>query len=394
MQLILFFFWLAAGILLYANFGYPVIIFFLSQLRKKNSPISQNGKYITELPSIALVTACYNEAAILEQKIENSFALDYPPDKLSFIFVADGSTDGSENILEKYPRITVLFQPLREGKASALNRAIKIVSTDLVVFTDANSFLNTDSLKKLVTHFADENTGAVAGEKIIAVSPSEPATAKGESLYWKYESCIKKMDADLYSTVGAAGEIFAIRRNLYRELVSDTILDDFTLSIACIQQGYRIAYEPQAFSVEKSSVSLRDEWIRRKRIATGNWQSLFRINAAAFLSHRPVFFFQYFSQRIIRRAVSPFAIPALLILNFLLLPSHFTWAKYTWYAQLFFYGTSLPAYGLSIQNKKAAFLSIPLYFCMIHFAAIAGLYQYVFFKQDGKWERINRPVSP
>ena len=150
-------------------------------------------------------------------------------------------------------RSIVLHQPQRQGKTAALNRGIHFVETPLVVFTDANTHLNREALREIVHAFTDPKVGCVAGEKRIAVQSKDNAASGGEGLYWKYESTLKALDARLYSAVGAAGELFAVRRELSEEMQTDTLLDDFILSLRIVMQGHTIAYCANAYAVESGS---------------------------------------------------------------------------------------------------------------------------------------------
>ena len=162
----------------------------------------------------------------------------------------------------------------KTGKTAALNRGIHFVTTPIVVFTDANTHLNREALRKIVHAFANPETGCVAGEKRIAVQAKDNAASGGEGLYWKYESALKKLDSRLYSAVGAAGELFAIRRELFEEMPADTLLDDFILSLRIVMRGYTIAYCADAYAVENGSADMREEEKRKVRIAAGGLQSV------------------------------------------------------------------------------------------------------------------------
>lgn len=185
--------------------------------------------------------------------------LDYPVDKLKIVFITDGSTDDSLEILKKHPHITTLHINRRGGKTAAENRAMKHVTTPYVIFSDANTFVNKQAVRSIVRHFADEKVGCVAGEKRILTKSADVASAAGEGMYWKYESFLKKLDTQLYSAVGAAGELVAFKTNLYENMPEDTILDDFIQSMTIACKGYKIVYEPDAYAVETAAASVKEE---------------------------------------------------------------------------------------------------------------------------------------
>ena len=193
------------------------------------------------LPELTLFITAYNEEDVVDDKMRNSLSLDYPADKLHILWITDGSNDRTNERLSHWPQATVLYQPQREGKTAALNRGIRFVTTPLVVFTDANTHLNREALREIVRAFANPKVGCVAGEKRIALQDKANAASGGEGLYWKYESALKQLDSRLYSAVGAAGELFAIRRELYEEMPADTLLDDFILSLRIVMRGYTLS---------------------------------------------------------------------------------------------------------------------------------------------------------
>ena len=211
------------------------------------------------LPELTLFITAYNEEDVVDYKMRNSLSLDYPADKLHILWITDGSNDRTNERLSHWPQATVLYQPQREGKTAALNRGIRFVTTPLVVFTDANTHLNREALREIVRAFANTKVGCVAGEKRIAIQDKANAASGGEGLYWKYESALKQLDSRLYSAVGAAGELFAIRRELYEEMPADTLLDDFILSLHIVMRGYTIAYCADAYAVENGSADMHEE---------------------------------------------------------------------------------------------------------------------------------------
>lgn len=304
--------WISLFIVFYTYLGYGILLYLLVRLKR----ILKDKKEIMadweHLPSLTLVVAAYNEADLMDEKILNTLQLRYPADRLQLLFITDGSTDNSPEVISRYPQIKLMHSPERRGKINAVHRAMKEVHTHVVVFTDANTFLNQDALVNIARHYADPKVGAVSGEKRVKVEDVSDATA-GEGFYWKYESTLKKWDSELYSVVGAAGELFSVRNDLYAPVYTDTILDDFMISMLIAQKGYRIVYEPAAYATESSSENIKEELKRKIRIAAGGIQSIVRLpkllNPFAF----PVLSFQYISHRVLRWTITPI----LMILAFL-----------------------------------------------------------------------------
>jgi poly-beta-1,6-N-acetyl-D-glucosamine synthase len=247
-------FWISLFIVFYTFMRYGILLYFIIKLKRiikgKTAIVAPLNDL---LPNCTVVVAAYNEEDFIEEKIKNCLALKYPPGKLKFLFVTDGSTDKTVEIIGGYPQITLLHRDTRSGKIAAVHRAMESVITEIVVFTDANTFLNPEAITNICRHYTDESVGAVAGEKRVYIDENADASAAGEGFYWKYESALKKWDSELYSVVGAAGELFSVRRSLYQDVEPDTVLDDFMISMLIASQGYRIVYEPQAYALETAS---------------------------------------------------------------------------------------------------------------------------------------------
>ncbi len=384
-------FWASAFIVVYTYVGYGLVLFGLVQLRrfikgKRVLPtIPKDGH-----PSLTLVVAAYNEADIMVTKIENTLALRYPKAQLSLLFVTDGSTDGTPEVVRNYPEIKLMHSPVRKGKIHAIHRAMGKVKTDVVVFTDANTFLNRDALLLLARHYQDPTVGAVSGEKRVRIEENADATA-GEGMYWKYESTLKKWDSELHSVVGAAGELFSVRQSLYEAVPDDTILDDFMISMQIAQRGYRIVYEPEAYATELSSENIGEELKRKVRIAAGGIQSILRLTEAANPLNNPLLFFQYISHRVLRWTVTPFLMMVTLLANLAIVAT----TGEAFYlilllAQLLFYGMALGGWFLENRKVKSKILFVPYYFCMMNYAVFMGIGRYFVGKQSAAWDKSKR----
>ena len=261
-------FWISLFIVFYTYIGYGILLYILVKIKECfRKPAPRPMPADDALPPLTLFIAAYNEEDVVDEKMHNCLELDYPADKLRILWVTDGSNDHTNERLSHWPQAIVLHQPQRQGKTAALNRGIHFVETPLVVFTDANTHLNREALREIVHAFTDPKVGCVAGEKRIAVQSKDNAASGGEGLYWKYESTLKALDARLYSAVGAAGELFAVRRELFEEMQTDTLLDDFILSLRIVMQGHTIAYCANAYAVESGSADMREEEKRKVRIA-------------------------------------------------------------------------------------------------------------------------------
>ena len=358
-------------------------------LKGKKKPLPQSGDW----PAVTLLIAAHNEAAWMEQKLRNSLALEYPPEKLSFIVVTDGSTDRTPELVARYPQFGLLHQPERQGKAAAINRGMQQVSAPLVVFSDANTLLNPPALQQMIRHFENSSVGAVAGEKRVQGNLHKNAAAT-ESRYWRYESWLKTLESEFYSVMGAAGELFAMRTHLFQPLPEDTLLDDLTSSLRIAMKGYHIRYEPNAVAVELPSAGTASELKRKLRMAAGGAQTLVRFKALL-LFRDPLLSFEYISHRVLRWAVAPYL---LLLVFFLALFAVVSggasvFVQVLLLLQLCWYGLACAGFLLDRQKRAAGLLFIPYYFCVMNYAMIGGMFRYVLGKQNVLWERPDRTSS-
>ncbi|WCT10562.1 glycosyltransferase family 2 protein [Mucilaginibacter jinjuensis] len=384
--------WLSLFIVFYAFFGYGILLFFLIKIRRavkgKRVPPAED---FASLPTCTLIVAAYNEQDFIVEKIKNTLALNYPAGKVQYVFVTDGSSDSTPELVAAYAEIKLMHKEGRSGKIAAVHRAMDEVTTEVVVFTDANTFLNADALIKICRHYADPKIGAVAGEKRVHADETADATA-GEGFYWKYESKLKTWDAELHTVVGAAGELFSIRTDLYRPVPVNTILDDFMISLLVADEGYRVVYEPEAYATENGSESVGEELKRKIRIAAGGIQSIVWLKSLLNPFKQPVLTFQYVSHRVLRWTVVPFLMILALIINIVIVVSGYDSILYDVLlaAQIAFYGASLLGWILESKQIKVKILFIPYYFCMMNYAVIRGIFRYSAGKQSAVWEKAKR----
>jgi len=383
--------WLSLLVTFYAFFGYGILLFILIKIKR----ILHGRAFLplidfATLPSCTLVVAAYNEEDLIEEKIKNSLALSYPKNKLEFVFITDGSTDGTAKIAGNYTQIRHLHSDERKGKIAAVHRAMDTVTTEVVVFTDANTFLNTEALLNICRHYTDKKVGAVAGEKRV-FSTGADATA-GEGFYWKYESKLKAWDSELYTVVGAAGELFSIRKELYQPVSPDTILDDFMISLLVAGDGYRVIYEPEAFATESASQNVSEELKRKIRIAAGGIQSILWLKSLLNPFKIPVLTFQYVSHRVLRWTIVPFLMILALLLNLIIVFEGSVELTYQvlLLAQVAFYLAAISGWILEEKHIKVKIFFIPYYFCMMNYAVIMGIFRFASGKQSAIWEKAKR----
>jgi cellulose synthase/poly-beta-1,6-N-acetylglucosamine synthase-like glycosyltransferase len=392
-----FFFWIFLFILVYTYFGYPFILFLITGI-KKFFRMDKKDVVAEYEPEVCLFVTAYNEKDFIRGKVENSFQLDYPKEKVQYIWVTDGSDDGTPDLLQKYEHLEVFHEAARKGKMHAMNRGIQFVKAPVVIFSDTNTFLNKKAIREIVACFSDPRIGCVAGEKRIVEHKADSAAAAGEGFYWKFESWVKKMDAELNSAVGAVGELFAIRRELFEEVEPDTILDDFIISLRIAQKGYKIAYTPNAYAEETASLNVTEELKRKVRIAAGGMQALFRLRKLLNPFRYGVLTWQYFSHKVLRWTLAPVSLFLLVLVNGIIVWENGFSGPMDFYLtffglQLLFYLFAAMGWYLENRRLRLKILFVPYYFVSIHYAAIRGIFRYFRGKQPASWEKSKRAGS-
>ncbi len=391
MNVLEIYFWLALLIVFYTYLGYGIIIFCLVKVKelllKKDKSVGRD-----ELPEVTLLIAAYNEEDIIDEKMQNCLQIRYPEDKLKIVWVTDGSNDSTNVQLSQYDRAKVFFSPERKGKSAAINRVVPLIESPIIIFTDANTMINDLSVSLIVEEFQDSKVGCVAGEKRISMSDKESLSSGGEGIYWKYESFLKDMDSRLYSAVGAAGELFAIRRSLYEEMPPDILLDDFVLSMKIAARGYVIRYCKEAYAVEQGSVNINEERKRKVRISAGGIQSILVLARILNPVKYPTLFFQYISHRVLRWSITPVALFSLLPVNaaIVIINPHIIYISML-ALQLLFY--SLAILGKKTEGKETSvkILFVPYYFLFMNYNVFPGIVYLIRKKRgDGTWEKSRR----
>ncbi|WP_321332115.1 glycosyltransferase family 2 protein [uncultured Bacteroides sp.] len=386
-------FWFSSFIVFYTYLGYGILLYLLVKIKEiYYKPLKKILPDDNELPEVTLFITAYNEEVVVDEKMRNSLKLNYPPEKLHIVWTTDGSNDATNERLSAWPQATVFFQPERQGKMAAMNRGMSFVKTSLVIFTDANTMVNAEAIRNIVLAFSNPKVGCVAGEKRIAVQTKDKASVGGEGFYWKYESTLKALDARLYSAVGAAGELFAIRRELFNEIERDTLLDDFVLSLRIAMQGYKIDYCSEAYAIESGSMNMKEEEKRKVRISAGGLQAIWRLKALLNPLRYGLLSFQYISHRVLRWSITPILLFALMPLNMVLLASGISPMLYgiILILQLLFYLMAAAGRKLSSRQIKTKILFIPYYFFFMNISVIKGIPYLWNYRGSGVWEKSKR----
>lgn len=390
-------FWIALFIIFYSYLGYGILLFAIIKVRRAlglGKPFEGNEDYE---PEVTLFVAAYNEKDYLDAKVSNSQSLNYPQNKVTQLWVTDGSDDGTPELLKKHSDVRVLHEPARNGKIAAMNRGMKHVTTPIVIFSDGNTNLGKESIKEIVRLFRDPKVGCVSGEKRIYSKDADSAAGAGEGMYWKYESQLKKWDAELYSVVGAAGELFAIRTELWQEVEKDTLLDDFMISLRVAMKGNTIQYNPEAYAIENASANVKEELKRKIRISAGGIQSVVRLRSLLNVFKYGTLSFQYISHRVLRWTLTPLLLLLLIPINFFLAQEEgffsVTVFNILFWCQVAFYAAALLGWFLENRQIRLKILFIPYYFFIMNLSIFLGFGRYLKGNQSVNWERAKRGSS-
>lgn len=382
-------FWSSIAILVFIYIGYGPLLSMLSffGFNYKSKGLTM---YNQNLPEVSIAIAAFNEEDFIEDKLKNTLQLDYPKSKLKIYVVSDGSSDKTNKIVQQFDQVNLLFKPERKGKIHAMNRAMDFIDSQITIFTDANCFINKEAVMNIVKQFNDPEIGAVSGEKQIWTDSESKVNAQGEGLYWKMEAYLKKLDFKFYSVVGAAGELFAIRTGLFEKVESDTVLDDFAITLKINLNGYRTAYAPDAYAIETASESTAEEFKRKVRISTGGFQLFFRFLTKINPIKHTRLFFQYYVHRVSRWVLAPLALLLAFFMNAILAFNDTGLYFYIFLTQIAFYSIALFGYFFKDKILRIKVLLVPFYFSFMHLAVIVGFYRFLFKKQNGVWKKSKR----
>ena len=386
-------FWLCLAIVFYTYIGYGLLLYILVRLKRllglsRPEPVLPDDD---QLPDVTLMICAYNEEDIVHEKMANIRQLDYPKEKFCVMWVTDGSSDGSNDLLRQYPEVTLVYSPERRGKAAAMQHGLKENKAGIVVFTDANTMLNANAIREIVRQFMKPDVSCVSGEKRVAARIDGQVAAEGEGLYWKYESTLKRWDSELYSAMGAAGELFAVRMSDYREAPSNALLDDFMMSMLIVKDGHRIAYTSEAYAMEYGSADMHEESKRKRRIAAGGLQSIWWLRQLMNPLRYPMVSFLFVSHRVLRWSITPFAMLALIPLNLaLIVLGGGTVYTVIGVLQLLFYTATLVGWWQARSGRKSKLFYVPYYFMFMNVNVFRGIGYLRTHRFSGTWEKARR----
>jgi poly-beta-1,6-N-acetyl-D-glucosamine synthase len=366
-------------LIVYSYVLYPLILLIYTKWRRKPMMAAHHEEYA---PHVTVLIAAHNEEKVIGQKIANTLALDYPKEKMDVLIGSDGSTDATETICRHHDGMVALvdIQP-RQGKSNVLNTLVPLAQGEILLFSDANTFLEPSALKNIVGRFQDVSIGGVCGRLLL--NSQKDGLESYETVYWRYESKLKWLESEVYSTIGANGGLYAIRKSLYKPIPKDTIIDDFWISMDILEQGKRVYFQRSSVAYEDVSQNIGDEFRRKVRIGSGNLQALLRRPVIANQQH---WFaqFAFFSHKIVR-----WTIPLLVITIYvaLLMLSSNPAMKFAFYGFTLLILAACVSLLLKLKNSV---LNLLTYFLVFNFALLVGYISYLFGVQKVTWKRAER----
>ena len=379
-------FWTSLAVCLYIYFGYPALLLVISRLRRK--PVREAD--VTPLASF--IIPAFNEEKTIGAKIENTLALDYPPERLEVLVVSNGSTDRTNEIVRGWndPRVKLIALE-RPGKMAALNEGARAATGEILVFTDADFLLDNHSLRLIARKFADPEVGGVCGARNTNLERGGDSTGEGEGLYHRWDKWQKIRESEIGSVFAADGLLYAIRKELYVPITDPHQSDDQAISMRVVLQGYRLLFEPKATAYEKAAVEASSELRRKIRITQHSVASLLKLGRPLFTSGW--YSIELLSHKLVRHMIAFFLIPLFVANLFLVNVSRFY--ALTMIAQILFYLLALV--GAAMRNTKfgrAKPLYIPYYFSFVNTTAFLGILSMLRgHKQDAWTTRATEPIE-
>lgn len=375
-------FWACFFLVVYTYLLYPVVLFLASATARRwgRSAVAPGGGV---LPSVSLVIAAHNEERYLTDKLANLAALDYPRDRLEILFVSDGSTDGTNEILGRAAQagtITLVTLPSRGGKSNALNQAVPRAKHDVLVFSDAATLFAPDAVRKMVQHFADPRVGVVCGALQFQASAESRQT---EGLYWRYESLLRLMESRIGVTLTASGAIYALRRECFVPLSADTLVEDLVVPMTARRLGFRVLYDPNARGTDFAAPTVAGEFSRRVRIATGSFRALGGLLRGPL---DPVTAFAFVSHKLLRWML-PFLLIGMLVTSAAMVDSPLYRALFV--LQVLFYAWALAGYLLRPRIQRIRYALVPYYLLAIHLAFLVGFVRYLCGRREIEWRQVS-----
>jgi cellulose synthase/poly-beta-1,6-N-acetylglucosamine synthase-like glycosyltransferase len=371
-------FWTTAALIAYVFVGYPLLLALLARTCAGVPP-----RALADLPPVTLLISAYNEKGVIEEKLKNALASDYPRELIEIIVISDCSDDGTDEIVRQFSSrgVRLVRQEPRMGKTAGLNLGVSEARGQILVFSDANAMYQPDAVRRLVRHFFNSKVGYVVGNARYYEKGTESSSAQSEGLYWKLETYLKKKESMFDSVVGGDGAIYAIRRELYSPLLP-TDINDFLNPLQIISRGYSGVFEPAAVCYEEAAENFGQEYRRKVRIISRSLNALRRVPEVLNPLRNTRHWFLLVSHKVLRW-FAPF------FMVFCFAASLALWRvpfyKFAAISQAVFYALALIGWKWRPENKFGKVLSLTFYFCMVNLASLVGCVKCFRGDLSGKW---------
>ncbi|MFK7899174.1 MAG: glycosyltransferase [Cyclobacteriaceae bacterium] len=381
--------WVAVFLITHTYILYP---FYLLYVRKNNTSLPVIDPSVNYSPTVSIILACYNEDKILHKKLLSLLNTNYPKDKLEILIGSDASTDNTNKVIqsfaEKHNIISPYYFKKREGKTGVINKLVGKSTGDILLFTDSNILFRRSTIQNLTNPFSKPSIGLVAGN-IINYNLKKDGISLQEEKYTSLENKIKYKEGIIWGTmIGAFGGIYAIREELFPYPPNNVIVDDFYVSMSVLEQGQDAILTLDALVHEDVSNKSFEEFKRKKRIATGNFQNLIRFRKLL-ISKRKGLAFSFWSHKVLRWLGPLFLITILLSNLYLVKNNNFYF--FLLIGQLFLYSLALIELAFRKLNIHFFGLRFITHFLVMNGALFIGLWNFVFQKKNnGIWEPTKR----
>jgi cellulose synthase/poly-beta-1,6-N-acetylglucosamine synthase-like glycosyltransferase len=384
-------FWISVSLVLYSYFLYPLLLFViysLEQIRRDlNYLPSRRDRRVGEpalaqFPGITFVIAAHNEGKYICEKLANIRELEYPRERLQVVLVSDGSTDATNEFLSAAAddEIEVILLPFRGGKANALNTGVARAKHDILVFSDAATLFAPDALTKLIRHFSNPSVGVVCGFLRFRSSAESQQT---EGVYWKYETVIRLMEARLGATLTASGAIYALRRECFRPLTPDVVIEDFVVPMRARQLGYSVVCDPEAIALEYAAPTVSGEFTRRVRLAGGSFRAMKELVG---IRLNPITSLALASHKLLRWVV-PFLLILAFVSNVFLITSRFYLAVFICQVACYLWGCL--GFKFRAQLRHVRFGLVGYFWLAMNLAFLVGFWRFLFGRHGSPWQRVD-----
>ena len=373
-------FWTCVGLLAYVYLGYPLFVYLVSILFPKRVLRAEIE------PKVTVLITAFNEEAAIREKLENTLKIDYPSDKLEILVASDGSIDRTDEIVREFASqgIKLFRQEGRVGKTMTQNKAVEQATGEVILFSDATTLYTADVFRQLLSAFADDSVGCVAG-RLVYLDAEQSNVGKGARSYWSYETFLKTAESRACSLIGASGCLYAVRKSAYEPMYPEAC-SDFLICTSIYRKGLRSVFAPDAVCYEHTNRKANDELRMRVRVISQTFTDLWRNRDMLNPLKSGFFAIELISHKLLRYAV-PFILLALFIATVVLTGSSVFYDS-ALAVQVLFYALALAGWLMELAGRRLTLLAMPLYFVLANLASVVAFYKFLRGETYTRWEPV------